>query len=284
MREVEPNSLDAIIDAARVGDHPTHEDRERNKRALFAKIAGATAAGGSIVASSTTTAAAPALATTAAAVATSTALTAKLAGAAVVLTLASVGAGVAYTRRSDPARPASASAIDRHTQSNHQSISSSSAPSIARRTPPLPARAAIDPAPQPPATDTLAAQRAANTVTAQPARPVVSAAATPAATSARAGHTTRVAQSAPSTLADELTLLRSARGALARSDTTAALATLDRYAQQFSRGMLRPEALSLRVDALCAAGQRERARAVANELAREAHGAPLVERALRACR
>lgn len=279
MREVEPPSLDAIIDAARVGDHPTPEDRERNKRAVLAKIVGAATAGGSIVASASPTAAAPVIT---AATATASALGAKLAGGAVVLALVSAGAVVTRSQRA--ATPRSTAVSSRPTQSSGLAIHQQSArvstpvtvtPSASPTTPTT--ALSVTPTTAPavaPAVVAIAAP-SVGTLAAEPARPLAPSVAT---------RPSRAARVAPSSLADELTLLRAARGALSRSDATLALATLDRYAQRFSRGMLRPESLALRVDALCSAGQRDRARAVAAELAREAPGSPLVARTQSACR
>jgi hypothetical protein len=99
-----------------------------------------------------------------------------------------------------------------------------------------------------------------------------------------ASSTSLAARPSRSSLADELALLRAARDALSRNDGALALGALDRHSQRFSQGMLRPESLALRVDALCATGQRAPAQAAAAQLAREAPGSPLVARALRACR
>jgi hypothetical protein len=261
MREVEHPSLDALVDAARVGDAPSAEDRERNKRAVLARIAGV-AAGGSVLAATSTTAAAaaPALATTAS-VATTGALLGKLAGGALVLALASVSATVAYSRRHATERAVATSGSQRHTHSSSQPI--------ARPTP----RAPQTQAP-------LVAPSVTTHLTPAPAATVAIA---PRA-SAPSRAPSLAARPSRSSLAEEIALLRAAREALSRNDGALALGALDRHSQRFSQGMLRPESLALRVDALCATGQRERAHAAAAQLAREAPGSPLVARALRACR
>jgi outer membrane protein assembly factor BamD (BamD/ComL family) len=86
-----------------------------------------------------------------------------------------------------------------------------------------------------------------------------------------------------SALSDEIALIASARAALARGDARAALGELDRYAQQFSHGMLRPESLAARVDALCALGERERARAVAEAFVEEFPSSALAARVRNRC-
>lgn len=79
--------------------------------------------------------------------------------------------------------------------------------------------------------------------------------------------------SADSALRDELALLDSARGAIARGDTAAALAALGQHGQRFPRGYLGSEAAVLRVEALVKAGRRAEADAEGDRLlAREPNG------------
>ncbi|MBI3206588.1 MAG: hypothetical protein HYZ29_33935 [Myxococcales bacterium] len=61
----------------------------------------------------------------------------------------------------------------------------------------------------------------------------------------------------------EVALVSSARQALSRGDSGAALGLLDRYQREFPAGRLRPEALVLRVEALVRAGKADRARELA---------------------
>ncbi|MCL2448061.1 MAG: hypothetical protein FWD17_03845 [Polyangiaceae bacterium] len=62
------------------------------------------------------------------------------------------------------------------------------------------------------------------------------------------------ADSAPSSLADELHLLERARTALAAGDARGALDALDAHELRFARGTLAPEAAVLRIEALAAHG------------------------------
>jgi RNA polymerase sigma-70 factor, ECF subfamily len=70
-----------------------------------------------------------------------------------------------------------------------------------------------------------------------------------------------------STLAEETALLETARTALTRGDTEAALRALDRHADRYPGGELESEARSTRLRALCRAGRSQQARAMADALA-----------------
>jgi TolA-binding protein len=74
------------------------------------------------------------------------------------------------------------------------------------------------------------------------------------------------AQPAPSSLQDEVSTLDRARAAVAAGDSGRALEVLDGYGASFPRGVLRPEATYLRIQALLKAGQREAARELATRL------------------
>jgi hypothetical protein len=63
----------------------------------------------------------------------------------------------------------------------------------------------------------------------------------------------------PSTLAEELALVRQAKAEIARGDARAALATTDRYDRAFPKGALAEEAEVVRVDALVTAREYGRA-------------------------
>lgn len=84
-------------------------------------------------------------------------------------------------------------------------------------------------------------------------------------------------------LAQEAALLRRARAQLRDGDATAALRVLDEHSRRFAEGALVEEALVLRIDARCAAGQTERARADADTFLRRHAGSPLAARVRRAC-
>ncbi|HWB79851.1 MAG TPA: hypothetical protein VG755_33030 [Nannocystaceae bacterium] len=84
-------------------------------------------------------------------------------------------------------------------------------------------------------------------------------------------------------LAQEAALLRRARAQLRDGDATAALRVLDEHTRRFADGALVEEALVLRIDARCAAGQRERARTDADAFLRRYATSPLAARVRRAC-
>lgn len=65
------------------------------------------------------------------------------------------------------------------------------------------------------------------------------------------------------TLSRQLELIDQARGAMQRGDAARALRLVDTYRSQFPRGSLHAEATVLKVEALMAAGQRTRARQIA---------------------
>lgn len=84
-------------------------------------------------------------------------------------------------------------------------------------------------------------------------------------------------------LAQEAALLRRARAQLRDGDATAALRVLDEHTRRFADGALVEEATVLRIDARCAAGQSERARADADAFLRRYPRSPLAARVRRAC-
>lgn len=81
----------------------------------------------------------------------------------------------------------------------------------------------------------------------------------------------------------ELALLRRARAALAAGQTDSALALLAEHAQRFAGGHLAEERTSLRVQALCAAGSRDAARAEAEAFVRANPASPHARKLLRVC-
>ncbi|HXJ18803.1 MAG TPA: hypothetical protein VMT03_01115 [Polyangia bacterium] len=84
--------------------------------------------------------------------------------------------------------------------------------------------------------------------------------------SAHAARRARVEPAVP--LARELASIDGARAALARGDTSDAIARLDGYARAYPRGRLDQEAEVLRIDALSQSGRAEAARAHAREFLR----------------
>jgi hypothetical protein len=83
-------------------------------------------------------------------------------------------------------------------------------------------------------------------------------------------------------LAEEVQLLRAARADLDRGNTAGALVLLREHQTRFPNGTLREERLALKAQALCASGQRDAARAIANEIARTTPASPHLA-GLRAC-
>ncbi len=75
-------------------------------------------------------------------------------------------------------------------------------------------------------------------------------------------------EEAPVPLSRELASLDAARAALARGDSTRALALLDRYTRTYPRGRLDMEAEVLRIDALAESGRSDAAHARAREFLR----------------
>jgi hypothetical protein len=84
-------------------------------------------------------------------------------------------------------------------------------------------------------------------------------------------------------LAEEVHMLRDARSALDRGDAAQALRLLDAHEARFRRGTLHEERLATRVQALCALGHADRARAVAQELQRAAPRSPHLARVRASC-
>ncbi|MBZ0117581.1 MAG: hypothetical protein K8H88_11325, partial [Sandaracinaceae bacterium] len=87
---------------------------------------------------------------------------------------------------------------------------------------------------------------------------------------------------APSTLAEELDLLRRAQGALRANEIDTALARLDEHERRFPDGQLQAEREAARVVALCR-GARPEARAQASRFLRERASSPLAARVRAAC-
>jgi hypothetical protein len=73
----------------------------------------------------------------------------------------------------------------------------------------------------------------------------------------------------------ESALLRRAHRALRAGDPHGALAILDAHAQAFPSGQMLEDRLTLRIEALCAAGDRSQARAEATAMRRRFPGASI---------
>lgn len=85
-------------------------------------------------------------------------------------------------------------------------------------------------------------------------------------------------------LAAEVALMRQARAALDRGDPDAALRVLAEHAQDFAAGQMKEDRLRLRIEALCALGRRDRARAEADAFLRDHPGSTHTARVRGLCR
>jgi hypothetical protein len=129
--------------------------------------------------------------------------------------------------------------------------------------------AAPDPAPKMPSPEHAAPEHAATRdARASTPSPVSNVAAASASANPLPGQS----------LFEEQRIIESARAAVARRDSAAALATLDGYDRAYAQRQFGPEALALRVEALSAAGQTGRARGLAAEFQRRYPHHPLLSR------
>jgi hypothetical protein len=96
--------------------------------------------------------------------------------------------------------------------------------------------------------------------------------------SARGPVAASASSTATSSLEAELARLREARSQLASGNAGGALATVSRYEREFPRGMLRPEAEAIAVDALVASGRTAEARARARRFVNAFGTSPQAER------
>jgi hypothetical protein len=109
-----------------------------------------------------------------------------------------------------------------------------------------------------------------------PARPTSVAPREPAAASTReAEDDTR---GAPGSLRDELALVEAARASLTRSDAKECVRILDVYARRFGGGVLAHEVAAMRIEALVARGERERARALGEAFLASSPSSPYASR------
>jgi len=97
----------------------------------------------------------------------------------------------------------------------------------------------------------------------------------------RASDDVAPAALATGALRDEISLIDGARAALAAGSPAEALALLDRYRARHPRGMLLPEALAMRIEAIDRSGDHQRARALARSFIAEHPHSPLAPRLAR---
>lgn len=100
----------------------------------------------------------------------------------------------------------------------------------------------------------------------------------------REGGGTSTGAAAEPDLAAEVALMRQARVALDRGDPEAALRVLAEHAQAFAVGQMKEDRLRLRIEALCALGHRDRARAEADAFLRDHPGSTHRARVRGLCR
>lgn len=82
---------------------------------------------------------------------------------------------------------------------------------------------------------------------------------------------------ARASIQEELSLLDRARVAVRSRDGAGALGLLDEHSQRFSHGVFQPEAQVLRIEALAASGERQRAQALGRSFLQHYSGHPLAE-------
>ena len=82
-------------------------------------------------------------------------------------------------------------------------------------------------------------------------------------------------------LRDEIALIDGARAALAAGSPVQALSLLERYRARHPHGMLLPEALAMRIEAIDRGGEHARARALARAFLAEYPNSPLAQRVAR---
>ena len=108
--------------------------------------------------------------------------------------------------------------------------------------------------------------------------PVVAPSSPPPAPSAERDSATPPAAVA---LRDEIALIDGARAALAAGSPAEALTLLDRYRARHPHGMLLPEALAMRIEAIDRSGDHARARALAHSFLAQHPHSPLAPRLVR---
>jgi hypothetical protein len=91
------------------------------------------------------------------------------------------------------------------------------------------------------------------------------------------------ASSTPAPVVDDFTLLTSAKLALQRHDPVTALTYLDQHTHDFSNTPLAEERLRLRIEALCAAGRVDEAKASFASLQSSSPHSPHIASLVRAC-
>ena len=240
-----------LVSAGRAGLAPSAEDIDRVRGRLLASVAAGVVVGaGGAGAAAASTGAAATAGGSAAATAGGIGLV-KVVVVVAAVTGASVTGGVLVSRRAASDPPAAA---QHRAAATVQHAGSSGHPE--RHEPARPAAPApqVEPLPEPAG----------------------------AASSPRGARPVLEVPAAPS-LASEMDLLRRARAALRAGEPEVALEHLDRHSSQFPDSSLAPEAAAIRIEATCAEGDRETARALADRFVRRWPGSPLARRVPHLC-
>lgn len=275
----------ALLTEAAGGDDPSPKDRARVRRALMATIAGSAGLAASSAASS-----AAASATAAGTVATGASISLTVKIAAVVLVVGAVSGTVAVAPW-EPDEPAIAAheAIARATLVE-QGSAADHALEVAQPAPAEIPEVIEEPSPSPsPVVDEEVIPPTTASAVPAPRAPPRGPIATrsPREPSTLAPPALVVPEPAPvaspSTLAEEMRILRSAQSALSAGDPDSALARLAEHARRFPTGAMVEEREAARIVALCRAGRREEARTAAATFLRERPTSPLAARVRTSC-
>ena len=239
----------SLLDAARDGDEPGADDRQRVRTMVMRRVG----VGAAVVSASVVTAT-----TAKGAVASTSSLLVKLAFVAGAISLAASGSvlAVRYVRHhaTPTTEPAPTTAVR---------VEIAAPPSIAP---------VVGTAPPPLAPPTVEEAPSAN--------PTVIAA--PIAIAPKTSAAPVVSAPPPDELPAELSLLAQAQGALAKGDGESALTILDEHAKKFPNGTLAQERNAARCIALCVAGRPD-AIAHAKSFIAQHPDSPLISRIQRAC-
>jgi hypothetical protein len=154
---------------------------------------------------------------------------------------------------------------------------------VAQSTPPV----VTAPGPSSPGTTGTAPAVVGRDAAATPAKalaePMLRQPVAPFPVAARVAKTSPGAQTSPSSLVEETTLLRAAHDALVTREPARALETLDAYASRFPHGLLEEEHAGMRAIALCESGRPDAGRSAAEGFFRDHPRSALAARVRQSC-
>jgi hypothetical protein len=249
MSDLSPETR-ALLQSGRGGEEPTQRDYQRNRRALTRRL-GAGAMAASVGLAATSGAAAAGGAGAAGTSALTTAVVSFVVGGALA---GSAAVGAVWLRPAERPTPAV--------------VSSSHVASTTR------------PAPAPAVVENSVVENSVVEAPAPTPAPEPRAAVSPRPSRASLPH---AQAAAPSTVKEELELLRAAEERFHAGAPAQALALLDDHARRFPRGVLSEERRASRILALCQLGQVAVATSEADSFVAEHPASPFVERVRRAC-